>query len=330
MSNHRCSIGMLCFRRSPSSLATEDLQSDACYEAPLYHFYDEVEDNNARNEHKIYSIPATSDTDDRKTDKHTNDMTGADIIQRIPSFWDTEEGKHPVSEHKYEKVKHDINSTLIQSVLSADSDRFGRKETMVTTASRKRLSDPDEDELCDHAETRNFSNRQNSELENLKKNQTEGYDVPPDFLGYEKMEGLNEDMKISEATCLHPSSYVNIEDSGMVTQELKKALKTAKSSQPPPQFNKAASVMAEDKLTDDKESTIKGRNKKGNQGGKILKAVSDCVDGFKEEKKMTRGDRVITKGDSERTSVEDILIREDGYNIPRPEGHYEEIKDDSD
>ena len=337
MSNHRCSIGKLFFRRSPSSLATEDLQSDACCETSLYHFYHKVEDNNTTNEHKIYSAPATSDTDDRKTDKHTDDMTGADI-EITPSFWDPEERKYPVSEHKYEKVNHDINSTLTQSVLPVDSDRIGRKETMIVkTASRKRISDPDEDKLCDDAETRNLSYRQNSEVENLQKYRTAGYDVPPDFLGYEKMERLDdpyvnreaEDMKISESTCLHPSSYVNIEDSGMGTQKLKKAFKTAKSSQPPLQFNKAGSVMAAEKLKDDKESTIKRRNQKGNQGGKILKSESDCVDGFKEESMTTRGDRVITKGNSGVIIEDNTLIREDGYNIPRPEGHYEEIKDDT-
>ena len=162
--------------------------------------------------------------------------------------------------------------------------------------------------------------------------------MPPNLLSYENVERLDdpyvnrevEDMKISEATCLHPSSYVNIEDSGMVTQELKKALKTATSSQLSPQFNKAGSEMAVEKLKDDKESTTKGRSQKGKEGEKMLKAVSDCVDRLEEEKMMTRGDRVITKGNSGVIIEDNTLIIEDGYNIPRPGGHYEEIKDDND
>ena len=261
------------FSRSRNSLTLEDIQSNECYEEPLYHFYQKVEDSKTRNKHKIDCVLTTSDIDDRKTGRQTDD------IERISSFLDPNE----------------VNETI------------------------------------------NLNNIENSEVENPQTSHIEGYKVPPAFLGYEKMERLDdpyvnteaEDMKISEATCLHPSSYVNTQDTGMVTQELNKALKTAKSSQTPPQLDKAGSEMAVKKLNDDKEST-KSRKQKGNQGGKMLKPVSDCVDGFKEEKIMTRGDRVITKGDSEMTSEDNILIREDGYNIPRPEGHYEEINDDSD
>ena len=261
------------FSGSRNSLISEGIQSNECYEEPLYHFYQQVEDNKPRNEHKIDCVLTTSDIDDRKTRRQTDD------IERISSFLDPNEVK----------------------------------------------------------ETRNLSNIENSEVQNPQTNHIEGYKVPPAFLGYEKMERLDdpyvnrgaEDMKISESTCLPPSSYVNTQDAGMVTQELKKALKTATSTQLSLQFNKAGSVMAVEKLKDDKESTTKGRNQNGNEGEKMLKAVSDCVDRLKEEKMVTRGDKVITTGDNGMSIEDSILIREDGYNIPRPEGHYEEIKDDT-
>ena len=59
---------------------------------------------------------------------------------------------------------------------------------------------------------------------------------------------------------------------------------------------------------------------------------------------MTRGDKEMTREDNKDITGEsnamrrrhkvinkdDSLNKEDGYKRPRPEGHYEEIKDDTD
>ena len=224
--------------------------------------------------------------------------------------------------HKYEKVQHkkDVIVKSTNSSSKEEENQVTPHDGLKKTVASKRMTQtkyPDKN--------RNPTTSQR---------QIEGYSVPPPLLGYEKMELLDDscvsrqpgDVEIQDPPFSYSTPYVYTIDSSMLDQKLTKQGKHETCL--PSHFHQAAT---------------KGRNRKENQWKKTLelKPMYDCE---KRYRKMTRGDKEMNReGNKQITSEsnaisrrhkvinkDDSLNKEDGYKRPRPEGHYEEIKDDTD
>ena len=223
--------------------------------------------------------------------------------------------------HKYEKVQHK-KDVIIKSTNSSSEEEENQgiqHDGLKKTVTSKRMR-----------ETRHPYKNRNQTTSQL---QIEGYRVPPPLLGYEKMELLDDscvsrqpgDVEIQDPTFSYSTPYVYTIDNSILNQKLTKEGKD------------------ETSLPSHFQAATKGRNRKENQWKKTLelKPMYDCE---KRYRKMTRGDKEITREDNKEITGEsnamrrrhkvinkdDSLNKEDGYKRPRPEGHYEEIKDDTD
>ena len=161
-----------------------------------------------------------------------------------------------------------------------------------------------------------------------KEEQVEGYKVPPPLMGYEKMEWLGEpyvnreigDITMQESFCLDPPAYVNTESSGRVKLDPARGENMK---------NMEGNCVAREDSEKTKERNVMTTGENCMTRGEDMNTRGEDVKTLRENGK-TRREKGNPQGENVTTREDNRLMRVDGYSIPRPEGHYEEIKDDSD
>ena len=300
------------FRRNSTS-PTKENTNNVDNEEPLYHVYQVVDE--PRDKVETQEITTTADNTDEgfreDWSRESNRCAGSEANNVI---------RHGCKDivHKYEKVQHKKDVTL-QSTNTASEEKVTQNVThggRINVVKSKRIEDI------------KFPERSGRDGTAGQKKQVEGYKVPPPLMGYEKMEWLGEpyvnreigDITVQEAFCSDPSPYVNTKSSGRVTLDLAKGenMKNIKGNCVTPEESempKERNVMTtgENCMTSEEDINTRGAD---------VKTTG--------ENEKTRGEKGDPQGETVTTREDNKLIRVDGYSIPRPEGHYEEIKDNSD